>query len=63
MNKEKVSVALSKDLLEWINKQAELEGRSRSNFIEYVLRKYREGRFEIREKRVLREEPTGAVVR
>jgi len=62
LNKERFSIALSKDLKRWVEEEAKRESRSRSSLIEFILRRYRESRKEttFREKRI--REPTGAIV-
>lgn len=40
MNKDKISIALTKSLLKKVNKECEKTGLSRSSFIEMILRHY-----------------------
>ena len=40
MNKDKISIALTKSLLKQINSECEKTGLSRSSFIEMILRQY-----------------------
>jgi len=49
------SIYLPDKLLEWINKQAEQQKRSRNNFIEKILSDVKEGRLIPAESRILEE--------
>ena len=40
MNKDKISIALTKNLLKQINNECDKTGLSRSSFIEMILRQY-----------------------
>jgi len=60
--KEIFSIALPKDLKEWLENEAIKEKRSRNNLIEWILERYRESceRVDFTEKRI--REPAGAIV-